>query len=82
MLRQLLLWTEPKATMIAADLSVRGGYNCSLQSKSDCLAVNYVYGLGGRDVKVEDMIGIYSELEKIAEAGEVTEPYRYMGVRE
>lgn len=52
------------------------------RSKSDCLAVNYVYGLGGRDVKVEDMIGIYSELEKIAEAGEVTEPYRYMGVRE
>ena len=52
------------------------------RAKSDCLAVNYVYGLGGRDVKVEDMIGIYSELEKIAEAGEVTEPYRYMGVRE
>lgn len=51
------------------------------RAKSDCLAVNYVYGLGGRDVKVEDMIGIYSELEKIAEAGEVTEPYRYMGVR-
>lgn len=52
------------------------------RAKSDCLAVNYVYGLGGRDVKVEDMIGIYSELEKIAEAGEVAEPYRYMGVRE
>ncbi|MDE5604970.1 MAG: pyruvate ferredoxin oxidoreductase [Eubacterium sp.] len=52
------------------------------RAKSDCLAVNYVYGLGGRDVKVEDMINIYSELEKIAEAGEVTEPYRYMGVRE
>lgn len=52
------------------------------RAKSDCLAVNYVYGLGGRDVKVEDMIGIYSELERIAEAGEVAEPYRYMGVRE
>ena len=52
------------------------------RAKSDCLAVNYVYGLGGRDVKVEDMINVYSELEKIAEAGEVTEPYRYMGVRE
>ena len=52
------------------------------RAKSDCLAVNYVYGLGGRDVKVEDMKNIYSELEKIAEAGEVTEPYRYMGVRE
>ena len=52
------------------------------RAKSDCLAVNYVYGLGGRDVRVKDMIGIYNELEKIAESGEVGDPYRYMGVRE
>lgn len=52
------------------------------RAKSDCLAVNYVYGLGGRDVRVKDMIGIYNELEKIAESGEVVEAYRYMGVRE
>ena len=52
------------------------------RAKSDCLAVNYVYGLGGRDVRVKDMIGIYNELEKIAESGEVGEAYRYMGVRE
>lgn len=49
---------------------------------SDTLAVNYVYGLGGRDVKVSDMLGIYSELENIAKAGKVENPYRYMGVRE
>ncbi|MCH5191635.1 MAG: pyruvate ferredoxin oxidoreductase [Oscillospiraceae bacterium] len=52
------------------------------RAKSDCLSVNYVYGLGGRDVRVKDMIGIFNELEKIAESGEVTDPYRYMGVRE
>lgn len=52
------------------------------RAKSDCLAVNYVYGLGGRDVRVKDMIGIYNELEMIAESGEVGEAYRYMGVRE
>lgn len=52
------------------------------RAKSDCLAVNYVYGLGGRDVRVKDMIGIYNELEKIAESGEVGDAYRYMGVRE
>ena len=52
------------------------------RAKSDCLAVNYVYGLGGRDVRVKDMIGIYNELEKIAESGEIIDPYRYMGVRE
>ena len=51
------------------------------RAKSDTLAVNYVYGLGGRDVKVSDMIHIYSELEKIAQEGKVDEPYRYMGVR-
>lgn len=49
---------------------------------SKALAVNYVYGLGGRDVKVSDMLGIYSELENIANAGKVENPYRYMGVRE
>lgn len=49
---------------------------------SKALAVNYVYGLGGRDVKVSDMFGIYSELENIANAGKVENPYRYMGVRE
>ena len=49
---------------------------------SKALAVNYVYGLGGRDVKVSDMLGIYSELENIVDAGKVENPYRYMGVRE
>lgn len=49
---------------------------------SKALAVNYVYGLGGRDVKVSDMVGIYEELIKIAEDGKVENPYRYMGVRE
>ena len=52
------------------------------RAKSDCLAVNYVYGLGGRDVKVEDMENIFAQLEEVAEAGKVENPYRYMGVRE
>ncbi|MDE5973132.1 MAG: pyruvate ferredoxin oxidoreductase [Eubacterium sp.] len=49
---------------------------------SNALAVNYVYGLGGRDVKVSDMVEVYEELVKTAEAGKVENPYRYMGVRE
>lgn len=52
------------------------------RAKADTLAVNYVYGLGGRDVRVDDMKGIYAELEKIAESGKVSESYRYMGIRE
>lgn len=52
------------------------------RNQADVPAVNYVYGLGGRDVRVEDMEGIYAELQKIAESGKVENPYRYMGVRE
>ena len=52
------------------------------RAKSDCLTVNYVYGLGGRDVRVKNMIDVYEELERIADAGKVDNPYRYMGVRE
>ena len=52
------------------------------RANSKALTVNYVYGLGGRDVKVGDMVNVYEELQKIAEAGKVENPYRYMGVRE
>ena len=52
------------------------------RAKADCLAINYVYGLGGRDVRVKHMIDVYEELERIAKAGKVENPYRYMGVRE
>lgn len=44
--------------------------------------LNYVYGLGGRDVRVDDMNGIYAELGDIANGKEIGNPYRYMGVRE
>ena len=44
-------------------------------------AVNYVYGLGGRDVRVETFEEIFAELEKIAD-GAPAEAFRYIGVRE
>ncbi len=47
-----------------------------------CLVTNYVYGLGGRDITVDDFKNIYSELINIKEAGKVDEVYRYIGVRE
>lgn len=52
------------------------------RAKNDADAVNYVYGLGGRDVKVEDMENVFQTLEKINEKGEDYETYRFMGVRE
>lgn len=52
------------------------------RAKSGALAINYVYGLGGRDVKVSDILGVYSDLQNAAEKGLVENPYRYMGIRE
>lgn len=52
------------------------------RNSSKVLAVNYVYGLGGRDVRVEDIESVYSDLRKIAADGKVENPYRYLGVRE
>lgn len=52
------------------------------RAKSDALAVNYIYGLGGRDVRVEDMEGVYVALEQIVKDGDAGETYRYLGIRE
>jgi len=45
-------------------------------------AVNYIYGLGGRDVRVEDMEGVFEDLKQIIKDGDAGETYRYMGIRE
>ena len=52
------------------------------RARSQALALNYVYGLGGRDVRVEDMEGVFETLKQIAETGDAGETYRYMGLRE
>ena len=52
------------------------------RANSDCLTVNYVYGLGGRDVRVEDMEKVYADLQEAVDNGKVVNPYRYMGIRE
>ncbi|MEE1314788.1 MAG: pyruvate ferredoxin oxidoreductase [Faecalimonas sp.] len=52
------------------------------RAKADALAVNYIYGLGGRDVRVEDMEGIYEDLKQVMADGDAGETYRYLGVRE
>lgn len=51
------------------------------RAKVNCEAVNYVYGLGGRDVRVEHIEEVFAELEKIAAEG-TDSAYRYMGLRE
>lgn len=44
--------------------------------------VNYIYGLGGRDINQTDIASIYADLEKIAKTGKVEEQIKYFGVRE
>lgn len=44
--------------------------------------VDYVYGLGGRDILPADIEGIYRDLLGIAETGQVAQPVTYLGVRE
>ncbi|MEG1988430.1 MAG: pyruvate ferredoxin oxidoreductase [Oscillibacter sp.] len=46
------------------------------------LAISYIYGLGGRDVRVESIQHVFADLEKIAQTGDVGETYRYLEVRE
>ena len=52
------------------------------RAHSQALAVNYIYGLGGRDVRVEDVEGIFNTLKQIVETGDAGETYRYLGIRE
>lgn len=44
--------------------------------------INYVYGLGGRDIRVEDFEFIFSELEKMLITGDSGRIYRHIGQRE
>jgi pyruvate ferredoxin oxidoreductase alpha subunit len=43
--------------------------------------VNYVYGIGGRDTKSDDIEKVYSDLQEIAKTGNIDNPYRYLGLR-
>lgn len=45
-------------------------------------ALNYCYGLGGRDVTVDSLTSVFEDLKKVAETGELGETYRYLSVRE
>jgi pyruvate ferredoxin oxidoreductase alpha subunit len=44
--------------------------------------VNYIYGLGGRDTPPYMIKGIYRELQKIAETGQVEKTVQFIGLRE
>ena len=44
-------------------------------------AVNYVYGIGGRDTKADDIESVYNDLLEIVKTNKIDNPYRYLGLR-
>jgi pyruvate ferredoxin oxidoreductase alpha subunit len=45
------------------------------------LMVNYIYGLGGRDVRVDDIALVFEKLSEAVHAGSAGEVYRYLALR-
>lgn len=45
------------------------------------MMINYIYGLGGRDVRVESIRTVFEALEKVVADGKPGETYRYLDVR-
>ena len=44
--------------------------------------IDYIYGLGGRDVRVESIMTVFDALQEIVESGQIGDPYRYLDIRE
>lgn len=44
--------------------------------------VNYIYGLGGRDIGIEEIETVYKNLERIADSKKTEELVGYLGLRE
>ncbi len=44
--------------------------------------VDYIYGLGGREVRNSDIESVYADLSRIVETEEVDQTVKYLGVRE
>ncbi len=51
------------------------------RAKADVMAVNYVYGLGGRDFTTEDARHVFEELDTAVKNGEEPKQYQYIGLR-
>jgi len=44
--------------------------------------INYVYGLGGRDVTTESITNVFEDLQEVLKTNKTGEKYRYLSVRE
>ena len=48
---------------------------------ADVNVVDYIYGLGGRDIKVGEIEKVYEDLSEMAETGKIDNKINYLGVR-
>jgi pyruvate ferredoxin oxidoreductase alpha subunit len=62
------LYTEIKATLYDSGINP--------------MAVNYIYGLGGRDIYTTDINKVFEDLQKIVKAKKVEKPLNFLGARE
>jgi pyruvate ferredoxin oxidoreductase alpha subunit len=46
------------------------------------LLLNYIYGLGGRDVTLDHIKSVFEKLQEALKTGKIDEPINYLGVRE
>lgn len=54
----------------------------AMYGKTAVPAVNYIYGLGGRDVTTKSIREVFEHVLKIAETGKVDKVYNYLSVKE
>jgi pyruvate ferredoxin oxidoreductase alpha subunit len=52
------------------------------EEKKKLPIVNYIYGLGGRDIGISDIRGVYENLQRITETQKLPDIVGYLGVRE
>jgi pyruvate ferredoxin oxidoreductase alpha subunit len=53
----------------------------ALFKNSNAEIVNYIYGLGGRDVKITDIEKVFNDILEISKTGKIDEYINYLGVR-
>ncbi|MBR2189569.1 MAG: pyruvate ferredoxin oxidoreductase, partial [Eubacterium sp.] len=51
------------------------------RSKTMIETVSYIYGLAGRDFRVEDVKDVFGDLRALVEEGKEIEQFRYIGLR-
>jgi pyruvate ferredoxin oxidoreductase alpha subunit len=50
--------------------------------KAEVPCVNMIYGLGGREVRPEQLVDVYKALEDVKSSGQPAQPVRFVGIRE